>query len=410
MYVTIDKTLDPSVTSIRVNSTGGAFYFGHIENGEFVADTGDIQGSSIDISQYSGDILLGKLVMGSSIYIISSKVFAESYVNVNDSSVSTGANNIFKGYNIKHINVKAYKTATTSIGGMFQSCRGLQQLDISNFDTSLVTNMSQMFDSCYYLNQLDLSSFNTSSVTNMSHMFASCYRLQSLDLSSFNTSSVTNMMSMFSGCYSLQNLNLSNFNTSNVTAMTSMFENCHSLQNLDLSSFSTSNVTTIQGMFANCYSLQQVNLSSFNTGSVKSMSSTFTSCYSLRNLDISNFDTSALTKMGNMFSGCYSLQNLDLSSFNTSSVTNMSSVFDSCYTLKIAKPFQSTLTESQVTSFFDSVGLFKQNCVYRSTYLAWCEITPNGTGTINVSSKLNYRLSDADRALLTNKGYTLTIK
>ena len=87
----------------------------------------------------------------------------------------------------------------------------------------------------------------------------------------------------------------------------------------------------------------------------------------------------------------------------------MSNMFYNCYTLKIAEPFQSMLTASQVTSFFGSNGLLKQGGVYRSTYLAWCEIIPEGTGTIYVSSSLNYRLSDADRALLTNKGYTLSI-
>lgn len=113
MYVTIDKTLDTSVTSIRVNANGGAFYFGHIENGEFVADTADIQGNTIDLTQYSGDILLGKLVVGTAIALGESDVFAESYVNVNNSSITDKY--IFKGQKIKHINIKAYKTATTSM-------------------------------------------------------------------------------------------------------------------------------------------------------------------------------------------------------------------------------------------------------------------------------------------------------
>lgn len=107
MYVTIDKTLDTSVTTINVTSNGGAFYFGHIENGEFVADTADIQGNSIDITQYSGDILLGKLTSNKAARIPKNKVFAESYINVNSGSMSSTYNSIFTGNNIKHINVKA---------------------------------------------------------------------------------------------------------------------------------------------------------------------------------------------------------------------------------------------------------------------------------------------------------------
>ena len=379
MYVTIDKTLNTSVTSIKLRADNGAFYFGHIENGEFVADTADIKGNTIDLTQYSGDILLGKLVMGTFNQITDNKVFAESYVNVNNSSVTYIR--LFKGQNIKHINIKSLKTAATSMMMMFFNCYNLQQVDLSNFDTSSVTNMSGMFKGCYNLQQLDLSSFNTSSVTDMSGMFEYCYSLRNLDLSSFNTSAVTNMSNMFYGCNSLQQLDLSSFNTSSVTDMSYMFSGCRSLQNLDLSSFNTSAVTNMSGMFSECYSLQ--------------------------NIDLSSFDTSSVTDMSSMFYLGYALQNLDLSNFNTSSVTNMHWMFRGVEVLKIAEPFQSTLTASQVTSLFDNDGLFNYSCIYRSTYLSWCEIIPEGTGTIKISGFLNHRLSDADRALLTNKGYTL---
>ena len=65
-----------------------------------------------------------------------------------------------------------------------------------------------MFNDCESLTSLDLSSFNTSLVTNMSSMFFGCASLTSLDLSSFNTSLVTNMGSMFYGCYKLSTLTL----------------------------------------------------------------------------------------------------------------------------------------------------------------------------------------------------------
>ncbi len=50
---------------------------------------------------------------------------------------------------------------------MFYCCRILTQLDVSNFDTSNVTNMSSMFFGCANLSQLDVSNFDTSNVTNM---------------------------------------------------------------------------------------------------------------------------------------------------------------------------------------------------------------------------------------------------
>ena len=106
----------------------------------------------------------------------------------------------------------------------------IENLDISSFNTSKVTNMYGMFSSCQSLTSLDLSNFNTSNVTNMSHMFSDCPSLTSLDLNSFNTSKVTNMDRMFYFCSSITNLDLNNFNTSKVTDMSFMFSDCKKLQ------------------------------------------------------------------------------------------------------------------------------------------------------------------------------------
>ncbi len=60
------------------------------------------------------------------------------------------------------------------MGGMFVSCEALTSLDLSNFDTSKVTDMHDMFSGCEALTSLDLSNFDTSKVTDMSGMFSDC--------------------------------------------------------------------------------------------------------------------------------------------------------------------------------------------------------------------------------------------
>ena len=50
----------------------------------------------------------------------------------------------------------------TDMKGMFEGCRSLRTLDLSNFDTAKVTDMSWMFDGCDSLTALDLSNFKTS--------------------------------------------------------------------------------------------------------------------------------------------------------------------------------------------------------------------------------------------------------
>ena len=71
-----------------------------------------------------------------------------------------------------------------------------------------------------------------------------------MNLSNFDTSNVTNMQSMFSGMPNLTTLNLSNFNTSKVTDMSGMFNTMPNLTTLNLSNFNTSKVTDVRYMFA----------------------------------------------------------------------------------------------------------------------------------------------------------------
>ena len=178
----------------------------------------------------------------------------------------------------------------------------------------LNTDSSEMFYRSYIYQienilGLDLSNFDTSKVTNMRSMFFGMSNLTTLNLSNFDTSKVTNMGSMFSGLSSLTTLNLSNFDTSKVTNMRSMFGYISNLVTLNLSNFDTSKVTDMQKMFDDMSNLTALNLSNFNTSKVTNMNQMFHATPSLTSLDLSNFDTSKVTDMQNMFS----LYNRDIS-------------------------------------------------------------------------------------------------
>ena len=79
---------------------------------------------------------------------------------------------------------------------LFYNLSKLTTLDMSVFDTSIVTNMNNMFRNCSALKSLDLSYFNTSNVTDMGLMFCNCSALTSLDISSFNMAKVTSSTNM----------------------------------------------------------------------------------------------------------------------------------------------------------------------------------------------------------------------
>lgn len=122
----------------------------------------------------------------------------------------------------------------------------------------IVTDIHEMFTGCNTLTSLDLSNFDTSNVTNMSYSFSSCRALTNIDVSSWNTTNVTNMNGMFTGCNTLTSLDLSNFDTSNVTSITSMFGSCYELISLDLSNFDTDNVVNMNTMFWGCPKLTDI--------------------------------------------------------------------------------------------------------------------------------------------------------
>ena len=256
-------------------------------------------------------------------------------------------------------------------------------IDLSNFNTSNVTNMSYMFSDCSSLTSLDLSSFNTSKVTNMGTMFSYCSKLTSLNLSNFNTSNVTNMYHMFERCSSLTSLNLGSFNTSKVTNMSAMFSYCSKLTSLNLSNFDTSNVTNMSNMFSSCSKLTSLDLSNFNTSKVTNMQHMFYMCYDLTSLDVSSFNTSKVTYMQGMFSNCSSLTSLDLSGFNTLKITNMSYLFDNCTKLKNLNISNFDLTKVTIyTNMFYSVPNDCYILVKDTTAKEW--ITSKFTNLTNV--------------------------
>ena len=230
--------------------------------------------------------------------------------------------------NVLDIDLSNFDTSkVTNMYAMFSGMSNLTTLNLSNFNTSQVTSMISMFEGMSNLTTLNLSNFDTSKVTNMYAMFFGMSNLTTLNLSNFDTSKVTNMNNMFVNMRNLTSLNLSNFNTSKVTAMVNMFSSMTNLTSLNLSNFNTSKVTDMSGMFSNMRSLTSLNLSNFNTSKVTDMSSMFSDMRSLTSLNLSNFDTSKVTDMNNMFFGMSNLTTLNLSNFNTSQVTNMVNMF-----------------------------------------------------------------------------------
>ena len=182
-----------------------------------------------------------------------------------------------------------WNSPISTCNSMFFYLINIVEIDLSNFDSSLVTDMKYMFSGCSSLTSINLSNINTSSVADLSYVFNGCSSLKSLDLSSFNTSNVKNIDNMFNDCKLLEKLDIRNFDTASVLTMNNMFTNCHSLKSLDLTNFITSKVNNMIMMFYNCYSLTSLELGNFDISSVTDLSYMFHGCKSLVSLNLYSF-------------------------------------------------------------------------------------------------------------------------
>ena len=340
---------------------------------------------------------------------------------------------LFSYCSYKEITILYNSPNVTDMSSMFKECKNLENLDLSNLDTSKVTNMGSMFYDCTNLKNITFGdNFNTSNTTNMSYMFSDCTNLTNLDFSNFNTSNTTNMESMFSDCTNLENLDLNkfdtskvtdmsrmfkecknlknitfgdNFYTSNTTNMESMFYNCTNLENLDLSNFNTSNVTTMSSMFCGCTKLKELDLSKFNTSKVTNMEMMFKECKNLKNITfVNNFNTSNITTMRSMFENCTNLENLDLSNFDTSKVESMSSMFEKCTNLKNLdlSNFDTSKVESMLSMFEKCTNL--KNITFGNKFNT-SNVTTMRSMFYNCTNLENLDLSNFDTSKVTNMSY-----
>lgn len=147
---------------------------------------------------------------------------ADDYTNYFAATIEAGTTSV-PGYATAISKFPALQNIGTSCAYMFYYFQG-DEIDLSSFDTTNVTNMEAMFRGCTNIGNLDVSTFNTANVTNMKDMFRGCENyLTTLDLSNFDTSNVTNMDSMFIYDWNLLLIDMRNFTFDSVTQYGNMF-------------------------------------------------------------------------------------------------------------------------------------------------------------------------------------------
>jgi surface protein len=161
-------------------------------------------------------------------------------------------------------------------------------------------------------------------------------------------------------------------------------------------------------MFLDCRRLTILDLSYLDTSNVTSMNSMFRDCSNLTSLDISNFNTSNVTDMAYMFDDCTSLTSLDMSNCDISKCSEFSafsSMFgsnstNSCIALtdfKAPKNISASINFQYCTALsHDSLMSIINNL-----------ITVTSTKTLTLGATNLAKLTDEEKAIATNKGWTL---
>ena len=179
-----------------------------------------------------------------------------------------------------------------------------------------------------------------------------------------DTENVTNMEFMFKDCWYLTSVPL--LNTSKVTSMNQMFFSCYALTSIP--SFDTSNVTNMQYMLSG---VKMTTIPLLNTSKVTNMNNMFSSCNKL--ITVPALDVTNVTQMSNMFKDCSSLKSILMTNIGANLNIGASTVFERSDLLVILNNLK-TVTEARTLTM----------------------------GATNLA-----KLTEEDKAIATNKGWTL---
>lgn len=142
----------------------------------------------------------------------------------------------------------------------------LAVLQFNNFNTRAVRNMYQMI-AATAIENIDVSMFSTTMVTNMYSMFSNNQKLKSINIDNFNTSKVPNFEGMFYQNLALETAHV-NINTASATNLKGFFYYCNHLKTIYSNDWNTVNVTQDTYMFAYCAALVGGNGTTYNASKI----------------------------------------------------------------------------------------------------------------------------------------------
>ena len=200
---------------------------------------------------------------------------------------------------------------------------------------------------------------------------------------------------------------LSGISIIGLTTMANMFDNSATAGIVNINGWDTSNVTDMRYTFHYCKKLTSLDIGGWNVSNVTNMDSMFDGCTNITSIDLSNWNVSNVTNMGWMFNSCSNLTSIDLSTWNMNNVTNMSYMFNGCKVLTDLNMNGAILPKIDLTNW----GLDTCTALTVDSLVSVINALPqldSGTSyTCTIGSTNLAKLTDEQKAIATNKGWTL---
>lgn len=228
---------------------------------------------------------------------------------------------------------------------------------------------------------------------------------KNVDLTMIDVSNVTSFVGNFANNKNIENVNVSNWDTSKVTSMRAAFYICDKLQSVSCENWRLDNCTSMYAMFDSCSALKNLDPSRWNTSKVTNMEWVFVRCSSLTSLDLSKWDTSQVTVMNNFLNSCTSLTSLDISGWNTSKVNSMKNMLYNCPSLETLKCDKLILPNIEL----GNIRLEYSTKLTVDSIVGLLNALPQSDKgySFQIGSDNIAKLSDEQKAIATNKGWTL---
>ena len=158
-------------------------------------------------------------------------------------------------------------------------------------------------------------------------------------------------------------------------------------------------------MFRNCKKLSSLSLSNFDTSKVTSMFAMFSGSKSLTQLDVSNFDTSNVRDFGRAFSYWVTVcEELNISGLDLSKCTSIDLAFQSS-SFNVIRSDGLRLPNIDMSN----IGLESSNALTVDSIVGLLNALPQSDKgySFQIGSANIAKLSDEQKAIATNKGWTL---